>query len=64
MSPGIQTITKADLPLTVIDPDIRCPVCGRPMVITAIDEAAIEDGRVPAGTTAIWARRRRPSGRP
>ena len=48
MSPGIQTITKADLPLTVVAYDIKCPACGRPMVITAIDEGAIEDGRVTA----------------
>ena len=49
MSPGILTISQRDLPLTVVDFNIKCPVCGRQMVVTAIDEGAIEDGRVRAG---------------
>ena len=62
MSPGIQTISRADLPLTVVDFDIRCPACGRPMVITAIDEGAIEDGRVPASGLRTGCSKEPPTG--
>lgn len=36
MSPGIQTISQLNLPLKVLDFDIRCPVCGKWVEIQSI----------------------------
>ena len=36
MSPGIRTISQLDLPLKVLDFDIRCPKCGGMVVIKRI----------------------------
>ena len=36
MSPGIQTITQLDLPMTIEHPDCKCPVCGKKLVIQKI----------------------------
>lgn len=46
MSPGITTITRADLPLVIENPDYRCPRCGRRLMIKAITQMNHE-GRVP-----------------
>ncbi len=46
MSPGIQTITQLDLPMTIEHPDCRCPVCGRKLAIAGIDRWHT-DGQVP-----------------
>ena len=45
MSPGIQTITQLNLPMMIKNPDYRCPVCGRMLVIAGIEEC-LADGRV------------------
>lgn len=46
MSPGIQTITRMNLPMTVISFDLVCPACRRPLVIEGIN-AWDTDGGVP-----------------
>ena len=52
MSPGIQTITRMNLPLEVLDRDLVCPACRRPLVIEAIDMWHA-DGHVPVAGLQI-----------
>jgi hypothetical protein len=64
MSPGIQTITRLNLPLEIRDRDIRCPECGRGIVIwdvVVVNEASTKAGRLslrcesePTAETVKW----------
>ena len=52
MSPGLQWITQMNLPHTIENPDYKCPVCKRELVITRITQW-YSDGRIPVGGMEI-----------